>query len=222
MENREFDLEGLKVLIAIPSYSGKIECECMMGIIDAKDALEKAGVEVDVVVQKGISLVQQARNKLANAFMAGQWNRLVWIDDDIGFKRNDLVRLVAFSTEFDIVAGAYPIKNIPMKVKVSPVLKEGRPAQGKYGLLEVEGMPLGFSIMSKNMFQVMSSDCKDFVFQDTPMKEYFKVEVKDGLLWGEDTGFCNQWRATGGKVWCDPSLKLQHIGPYVYECGFYD
>ena len=49
-------------------------------------------------------------------------------------------------------------------------------------------------------------------------KPWFKFDMhKDGyMLQGEDAWFCSQARKAGYKIWADGSLKIGHIGSYVY------
>ena len=48
--------------------------------------------------------------------------------------------------------------------------------------------------------------------------KYFKTDIdQDGVLQSEDWVFCNQYRDVGGKIWLNPTIKLDHIGTYIYE-----
>jgi hypothetical protein len=37
---------------------------------------------------------------------------------------------------------------------------------------------------------------------------------------GEDVEFCRQWRALGGTVWIDPTIRLIHVGEKEYSGDF--
>ena len=54
------------------------------------------------------------------------------------------------------------------------------------------------------------------------MRQVFRNGVEHGLLVGEDVMFFNDIRKLGYDVWCDPSLKLGHIGSKVYHGSLYD
>lgn len=219
---REFDLSGLKILIASPSYSGKIEAGFVQGLVEAKSMLANYGVQADIMFQTGVSLVQVARNKIASAFYAGDWNKLVWLDDDISFTGHDLIRLLAYSTTHDVVGAAYPVKILPIKVKVFPVKEDGKLVQNEVGLLEVEGMPLGFSVTDRRAFDLIKDDCPEYEFYDNVNRAWYWVQLQDRAVVGEDIDFCMKYRARGGKIWCDPAIELSHVGPYAYKCNFYD
>ena len=34
--------------------------------------------------------------------------------------------------------------------------------------------------------------------------------------WGEDAAWCRDWRALGGTVWIDPTIRLVHVGETEY------
>jgi hypothetical protein len=48
----------------------------------------------------------------------------------------------------------------------------------------------------------------------------FDVKLVDGELVSEDNIFCGKWRELGGKVWIDPSMTCNHIGPKKYSGNF--
>jgi hypothetical protein len=59
----------------------------------------------------------------------------------------------------------------------------------------------------------MLIDMKVFDIIDKP---YFKIdEVNDEPI-GEDVWLCQQTEKKGIEVWCDPTIKIGHIGDYIY------
>ena len=59
----------------------------------------------------------------------------------------------------------------------------------------------------------MLIDMKVFDIIDKP---YFWLEqLEDGIM-GGDIWFCRQAERKGIEVWCDPTIKVGHIGDYIY------
>jgi hypothetical protein len=42
----------------------------------------------------------------------------------------------------------------------------------------------------------------------------------EGVEISEDYRFCDRWRAIGGRVWCDPEMKVDHHGIAVFKGHF--
>lgn len=223
MENKEFDISGLRVLIALPLHDGRIHMECVAGIIEAVKKSFHYNCSIDVVYLKGTSLVQVARNTLANKMITDKsFDKLVWIDSDIGFKGGDLIRLIALSTEYPIVAGMYPIKSREITFKATPVLTDGHVEVNEHGLIKMVGMPLGFSIMDRTVFETLLPTEQRFWLNREYLPEFFKVYVEEEKVWGEDIEFCKQWIDVDGEVWCDPAILLEHWGEASYSGSFVD
>ena len=58
-----------------------------------------------------------------------------------------------------------------------------------------------------------SEDCIDGDW----LYDFFPSTLQDdGALLSEEFGFCKRWRATGGRIWIDPTIRLQHVGTHTY------
>lgn len=220
---KEFDISELKILVALPLHDGRLHMECVGGIIEAIKEGYKHNCTIDIIYLKGTSLVQVARNSLANRMITDKtFDKLVWIDSDIGFKGKDLIRLIALSTEYPIIAGAYPIKSKDITFKATPVLADGKAVINEHGLVKMLGMPLGFSVIGREVFETLLPHEQRFWINREWIPEFFKVYVEEDKLWGEDIDFCRQWQKVGGEVWCDPAILLEHFGDASYSGNFYD
>ena len=43
------------------------------------------------------------------------------------------------------------------------------------------------------------------------------LDPVDNRYLSEDYFFCRLWQQLGGKIWLEPSIKLNHIGSYTFE-----
>lgn len=219
--DKEFSIDGLKVLIALPLHDGRIHMECVAGIIEAVKEIRNYSAVLDIVYLKGTSLVQVARNTLANKMVVDKsYDKLIWIDSDIGFKGKDLIRMIALSTQYPLLAGMYPVKSTDITFKGTPVLEDSKIVTNEHGLIKMIGMPLGFSIMDRSVFDRLLPKTERFWINREWIPEFFKVYVEDEKLWGEDIEFCRQWIEEGGDVWCDPAILLEHWGEASYSGSF--
>lgn len=49
-------------------------------------------------------------------------------------------------------------------------------------------------------------------------REFFatSIDERTNVLLSEDYHFCEKWRELGGRIFAIPSIKLEHVGSYVY------
>ena len=212
---------GQHVLIAIPCHTGDVRNETVKSVLEGISGLKGFGIEYDVQFLNGCSMIPEARDILAGVFLSGKWTDIVWLDGDVSFPWQDLIKLVSHPVDF--VAGVYRYKRDIEEYPVSwlpgdlwafdPVT--GEPSET--GLLEVEYVPMGFCRMTRSVLERMREYRKDFwfsqpMFPDLTFHGMFDREVYNGRSWGEDFVFCRRWREIGGKVLIDPSLRLTHTG----------
>ena len=82
--------------------------------------------------------------------------------------------------------------------------------------MEVDTLPFGFVHITRAGIETMVEQRKDTWFDDMGIRAYDLFDIR--LLAartgyeGEDYSFCVRWREGGQKVWCDPDIKLGHIG----------
>jgi hypothetical protein len=92
------------------------------------------------------------------------------------------------------------------------------------GHLEVDAVGSAFLMISRSVFEAMISAHPGWKLtghlnmppeaQATYYRFFrFPLDEDEG---GEDYEFCYQWRALGGQVWIDPSIKLIHVGEHEF------
>jgi len=232
-----------KIMIGTPMYGGMATHAYIGGLLSNFEILRQNDIKVDWNLMGNESLITRGRNYIADHFLQSDSTHLMWIDADIGFERNAILKLINHDEDF--VGAAYPKKMIDWeRIRTTSILSTNpnniRDHGSSYvvnfldnehninktndkGLVEMRHLGTGFMLVTKKVFKKMRSNCRqarasNFGQFANWYTEYFKTDLdEDGILQSEDWVFCNQWRDVGGKIWLDPTIKLDHVGTYIYE-----
>lgn len=201
----------MNTLIAIPSMD-----EVPAAFAQALAMLEKVG-NTAVAFQIG-SLVYTSRNKLAQMSVEMDSDFVLWLDSDMVFEPDLLVRMMNTLEErkIDILCGAYYRRVAPYTPVIYDTLRiDGNGCQyhsidevPSEGLFKVDACGFGCVLMrSEVIISVLGKHAQTF----NPI---------NGV--GEDLSFCWRSRDCGYDIWCDPSIKLGHIGHTVVTRDFFN
>lgn len=117
------ELRAKKLMVATPMYGGICHGQYSRSMIDLALVCQNYGIELQIMNIFNESLITRARNYCADAFMRSGCTHLMFIDSDIGFNPNDVISLLALQSdesEYDIIGGPYPKKNISWeKIKLA-------------------------------------------------------------------------------------------------------
>ena len=122
----EIDIQKLrtkKLFIATPMYGGQCHGAYTKAITDLMILCTKYGIEAKLFFIFNESLVQRARNYLADEFVRSGYDHMIFIDSDIHFEPQDVLVMMHFAAtrdDMDVVCGPYPKKAISWeKIKVA-------------------------------------------------------------------------------------------------------
>lgn len=204
------------VFIATPSASGMPHANYVASLANTLMSLGKLGMAADYCLHSGDCHVDDARNSLVRQFMMSECPVMLFIDDDVGWRTEDFVRIV--KADRDLVAGVYPLKqdevDFPVRVPDNTALYAD-----KDGLVEVDGAPTGFMAIRRNVIERFIEKNKKRQFfargvskDDIPHTLIFERTLVKGHRWSGDYNFCREWREMGGKVYVDPEMQFTHEG----------
>jgi len=208
------------IFIATPCLDGNVSAHYTASLVRTMTTLQQRGwrsPHIDFEI--GNSLIADARNKLVAHFLASDCSDLVFIDSDLSWSADDLLRLVSFDAP--LVAGVYQRKSrtkIDFAVKFGPAI--GMDAQG---LVAVERAGTGFMRLRRDCVDKMVAAHPALRLanpQDPADRNFFALfdtSIVDGQFVGEDFTFCDRWRALGGQVLVDPAMNFGHHGAATYD-----
>lgn len=211
----------MKILVAIPVYDSKLQIQSVDCLMKELALSMVSGDELQVRFLPSCSHPAMGRNQLAHEFMQSDCERLIFLDADITFEVGSILKLAHMPLDF--VGGAYRYKTDKETYPVDWIPNEDLMIN-RAGLLEVETLPGGFLSLSRKVFSTLKEAHPERHYTHQGLKThcYFQMPFKDGHLYGEDSHFCQEWRAAGGKVYLDPGLTLTHWQfdkPYVGNIG---
>lgn len=200
----------MKTLIAIP-------CMDQVPALFAKSlALLQKPDDCTLAMQMG-SLIYTSRNNLATMAIQSNYDYVFWMDSDMVFPQDALIRLMDTlkKNDLDIISGLY-FRRVP---PYSPTLFDKLEMRGNIcswsefkeipeGLFEIGGCGFGCVLMSTEVF--------------------LSVQAKHGNMFapiannGEDIAFCWRARDCGYRIWCDPSVICGHVGYSVIDDKFFN
>ncbi|VVC05901.1 Uncharacterised protein [uncultured archaeon] len=228
-EQIEF-LKKQHIHICIPCYGGQCSESLVTGLINFSKYAFAIGMNFSLQTLCNESLVPRARNTLTAQFLANSAaTHLMFIDSDISFAPEHIFKLILDNKE--IVGGLYPKKTLPPDyvVNVSPdaIDKEGH-VKLVDGLIPVSRLGTGFMLIKREVFEkfMVAYPKTHFINNigldpalDKYMYAFFDCYItNDSRLeyMSEDWSFCSHCRVIGVECFCDPVLKLNHFGSFMY------
>ena len=212
----------MKITIAVPCYGGLVADQTCTSLFSLGKKLQKQGIDHDLITLANSSLITQGRSKLANVFMnATDADFLLFIDSDIGFQSNHVIRLL--NRKKHIVCGSYPKKTIPLEFTHSLT---SEPPEMDGDLVKITGAGLGFTLIHKSVFTTLSECYPELKYtpedpQNDEEKEnsyhYFSELKRDNVYLSEDMSFFHRVRESGYDVWLDTTIHLSHVGSHVFS-----
>jgi hypothetical protein len=213
----------VSLCITIPSYDGRIPVETAVHMMHAVNTIQRAGVPVDVQWGNGSALIDLCRNRLVNRFLKESTaDRMIFLDNDIIFQADDLIKLYGWLDTYQVVGAAYPVRKDPPKffLKVKGNVFE----TNEDGLIEVEGFGAGFLGIRREVFERLDQVVDEFETEDGEvLKAYFDIRIVNRRYKGEDISFMKRWiEECEGRVFLDPYINLKHVGSKEFDYKLID
>lgn len=176
----------------------------------------------------GSSVVHRARNELVAHFLLSDFTDLLFVDDDMQWSPNAVLRLLG--SDKPLIGGVGRMR--VQRPNSDPAVWCWRPLIGPDGALTtddmgaVEALGLGaaFMLINRRVFNDMVEahpDWKRPGAKDWPADlrahyfEFFRQNHEgEAAETGEDYVFCDRWRRLGNSVWVDPTIELGHVGSW--------
>jgi hypothetical protein len=214
--------------IVVPCGGGRPHHATAAGITQLALLLKERGIAFQADYAPGSSSLPGMRSAVAAKFLESQFSHLVFIDDDMEFAAKDVLRLALAAEHHDVVAGIYPKKEeLPESsgerwtCKFFPdVVEKGLHCCPRCGAIEIPFAPTGFMGIRRGAFERIAAarpDLHCWLNKDVQGTLFFNFRIINGILVGEDYGFCALLRECGGTVWALPDVMLGHCGGKVFR-----
>lgn len=231
-----------KVYVATPCFGCQMSCVYLGSLLALQGACLQRGIECSIDFLGNESLVERARNILAARFLQSDATHLLFIDADIGFNPDTVMRLL--EADKDVATGVYSKKSFDwnqIRAKLAagdkePVRQMGldfniniptATATVDGGLVKVLDSATGFMLVKRGVLERMAERYKEELhcvndIMGQPIKEYVAlfacmIDPDTRRFLSEDYSFCRRYQALGGEIWADVQSPLAHVGTNVYR-----
>lgn len=213
-------------MIGLPCMGGIVSEKTTLGLFNLGKALVRNNIHHGLLTLTNSSLITQARSKVANFFINNtEHEYLFFLDSDIGFNPEDVLKLMAH--QVPIVSGAYPMKIIPERYCVDIV----QPEQRHGDLVKINGNGMGFVLIHRQVFLDIAKQYPNLKYtpsnyhSDTPHTpaemnnsyHYFAEHQSQNGFMSEDKSFFYRAQQVGYDIWLDSTIKLNHTGYHIYQ-----
>lgn len=202
-----------RIMIATPTYDATVHWRYAESLMTAVLLCAQHGVELELEMAARFTLIQYARNYLAQRFLdEPRYTHILWLDGDLGFDPRGVLKLLSHAK--DVVAGVYPVKSDPAWFPFEPT---GR-TEG--GLLEARMVPTGFLLVSRRAMEALAETAPTYMHlhegRELATKHIFDLELAErggkSILLGEDVVLSHKLRRAGFDLWVDPDIGFKHCG----------
>lgn len=184
---------------------------CVDSLEACLPAIEAAGFTHGMVQVVNIPYISAARANMLRAALDAKADIIVFIDYDVSWKPQDMVRLL--QAEGDVVAGTYRCKiDEEQYMGTIETNADHTPQVRADGAIRAKLIPAGFLKITKegvNNFMLAYPElCYGPMYHQAV--DLFNHGVHDRIWWGEDYSFARRYREKCGDIWLVPDLDLDH------------
>jgi len=238
--------DRIHLVVATPCFGGQVSSIYASSVFALQRAVHgMSNVDLKIHMRDGDALITRARANLVTLFLDDPTStHLLFVDADIGFKPEQVFRLI--ETGAEVVAGVYPIKRVNWD-KAMRAMQAGRPnlsaASLDYvlevndpdrvavvnGFTRVRYAGTGFLMICRHVLETMCAHYGALQFHREHSHDVLAgspnrfalfecmIDPADGTYLSEDFAFCKRWTDIGGEIWADLDSRLDHVGPTVFH-----
>ena len=241
----------IHLFVATPCFGGQVTSVFATSLLKLQQCVASLGSAMTVrfVMRPADALITRARALLVTSFLDDpQATHLLFIDADIGFEPEQVLRLLAFDA--DVSAAIYPVKRMdwdkvrrtlaadipnPESASLNYVLELERTSRivVRDGFARVNYAGTGFLMIRRHVLERMCAHHPELRFRsdfanagdlaDSPYRYALFdciIDPLTGAYLSEDYSFCRRWIDMGGEIWADLHSRLSHVGPTTYYGDF--
>lgn len=201
----------MKILIAIPCMD-TVSTPFMQSLL----ALHNVG-EVEYMCGIG-SLVYDSRNKLADYAVKNGFDYILFLDSDMVFEPDMLERMTESIGERDFLT-ALCFSRRPPNYRPCIYRRLGYQVDQKQQQLSLYSDIL-YEYPEDEAFEIEGSGMACVLMRVSMVEKVTKTKglpFSPLIGFGEDLSFCIKARACGYKLYCDPGIKIGHIGNVIID-----
>lgn len=179
----------------------------------AVPVLHEHGWEDIFIQEQGNPYISAARSIMLRKALDAKADAVVFLDYDLSFDPQDLLRLVQIEDE--CVAGTYRYKkDEEAYMGVIRTDAQGYPQVRQDGCIAAEWIPAGFMKLTLAGVRRFMKAYPELVygFPEAPSVDLFNHGAIEGTWFGEDYAFSKRWGACGGEIWLIPDANITHHG----------
>ena len=212
------------ILVGIPAYGGQVSHGSLISVIRLERACRARGIPIDYEVIANESLITRARNYLASVFLRSGRSHLLFIDADIQFEPEDILRM--YDLGLPLIGGLYPKKNLLGPDATLSGHFAMTPLQGMQGKTladPAEPLPVlhigtGIMLVQRTVFDQLAPWVPTYTISGTEYRAFFDTSITpEGAYLSEDYHFCALWRRAGGTVHAAPWCRVTHWGTHGFS-----
>ena len=189
--------------------------------------LDRTGIEFTDGTVAGDAAVDRARSIVGSTFLRSDADVMVSIDSDIWFRAVDAIALAEKAQEYDIIGALYMTRKLNTQPALMLPAGEGISFDPDAKPVQAPFIAGGFTAVNRRVFEALAAELPlchqgwsdrgaDTSFWPFYMPLVIPSATEGYIYLSEDWAFCQRAKDAGFKVWLDTSIRLGHIGSYMY------
>src|SRR5579883_2415038 len=238
------DAPAVNLVVATPCFGGQVSVLYAASMFKLQRLVRQyAGLNLKMIFRDGDALITRARANLIAEFLDDvRATHLLFVDADIGFEPEQVVRLIECGAE--VCAAIYPVKRIDWDRVRSSMERRRDPSvaalryvfevddpqavEEKAGFVKVRYAGTGFLMLRRGAVEKMCASYPQLRYRrehssggatasDNRFALFESMIGEDGTYLSEDFAFCKRWTDIGGEIWADLGSKLSHVGAMTFR-----